>query len=146
MSPPHPLTNFEIGRYFEDELLFNGVFSRNNLPDLPRDGGYVVNLDDLGESGTHWVAIFVNGNRAVYFDSFGVEHLPREIQRFLRGKDLMVNIYRVQDAKSVLCGYYCIKFLDFMFDGKTLMDFTSLFSPHDFKENEKIILRLFDIR
>ena len=146
MSPPHPLTNHEISRYFEDELLFNGVFSRNNLPDLPRDGGYVINLDDLGESGTHWVAIFVNGNRAIYFDSFGVEHLPREIKRFLRGKDLMVNIYRVQDIRSILCGYYCIKFLDFMFDGKSLMDFTSLFSPHDFKENEKIILRLFDIQ
>ena len=145
MSPPHPLTNFEIEKYFEDELMFNGVFSRNNLPRTTRDGGYVVNLDDMGKSGTHWIAIFVDNGRAIYFDSFGVEHMPKEIKKFLRNKDIHANIFRVQPADSVLCGYYCIKFLDFMFAGKTLMDFTSLFSPTDFIANDKKVLSLFDI-
>ena len=63
-------------------------------------GGYVVNLDDMGKSGTHWDAIFLNDDRATYFDSFGVEHLPQEILKFLRAKDLHVNIFRVQPAKS----------------------------------------------
>ena len=146
MSPPHPLTNFEIEKYFEDELLFNGVYSRNKLPKITQDGGYVVNLDDMGQSGTHWVAIFINDDRATYFDSFGVEHLPEEVKRFLVNKDLHVNIFRVQPARSVLCGYYGIKFLDFMFDGKSLMDFTNMFSPTNFEANDKLVLRLFDIR
>ena len=145
MSPPHPLTNFEIEKYFEDELLFNGVFSRNNLPRITQDGGYVVNLDDKGKSGTHWVAIFINDDRATYFDSFGVEHLPKEVVKFLRGKDLNVNIFRLQPAQSVLCGYYCLKFLDFMFDGKSLTDFTSMFSPTNFLVNDRLLLRLFEI-
>ena len=145
MNPPHPLTNFEIEKYFRNELKFKGVFSRNNLPRVIEDGGYIVNLDDMGNSGTHWVAIYVNGDRATYFDSFGVEHVPVEILKFLKNKDLHVNIFRVQPTKSVLCGYYCIQFLEFMFEGKTLMTFTSLFSPTDFKENDKIVLRLFGI-
>ena len=145
MSPPHPLTNFEIEKYFKDDLMFNGVFSRNNLPKTTRDGGYVVNLDDMGKAGTHWVAIFINDDRATYFDSFGVEHMPREVVRFLRNKDIQANIFRVQPADSVLCGYYCIKFLDFMFDGKTLTDFTNMFSPTNFKANDKKVLTLFDI-
>ena len=67
MSPPHPLKNFEIEKYFEGELLFNGVFSRDNLPKVTQDGGYVVNLDDMGKAGTHWVAICLNDDRATYF-------------------------------------------------------------------------------
>ena len=98
-----------------------------------------------GQAGTHWVAIFVNDNRAVYFDSFGVEHLPVEIQRFLRKKDIHANIYRIQAYDSILCSYYCIKFLDFMFAGKSLADYTSMFSPTDFKLNDQKILKLFDM-
>ena len=139
------MTNYEIERYFEYELGFNGVYSRNNLPRIAKDGGYIVNLDDMGKSGTHWVAIFVSGNRGTYFDSFGVEHLPHEILKFLVNKDLHINIFRIQSINSILCGYYCIKFLDFMFKGKTLTDFTNMFSPRDFKANDKKILRLFHI-
>ena len=145
MSPPHPLTNFEIEKYFEDEPQFNRVHSRDNLPKTTRDGGYVVNLDDLGKSGTHWVAIYLNNDRATYFDSFGVEHMPREVIRFLKNKDLHTNIFRVQPADSVLCGYYCIKFLEFMFSGESLHDFTNMFSPTDFLANDAKVLSLFDI-
>ena len=72
-------------------------------------------------------------------------HLPSEVLKFLRGKDLHANIFRVQPDKSFLCGYYCLKFLDFMFDGKSLMDFTSIFSPTDFVANDRKILKLFDM-
>ena len=134
------MTNFEIQRCFDDELLFNGVFCRNNLPTPPKDGGYSTNLDNLGKAGTHWVAIFVND-----FDSFCVEHMPRAILRFLQGKDVDTNIYRIEVSDFVMCGYYCIKFLDYMFVRKSLTDFTSLFSPTDFALNDKIITKLFDI-
>ena len=79
--PPHPLTNFEIQKYYEDELKFNGVYWRNNLPKI-KNGEYVINLDEYKSIGTHWIVLYVNGNNgsrsydATYFDSFGVEHIP----------------------------------------------------------------------
>ena len=84
---PHPLTNFEIQRYYQNELKFNGVYSRNNLPNKIKDGAYVINLDEYSDSGTHWVALYVRkailkdikNNYVTYVDSFGVEHIPKEI-------------------------------------------------------------------
>ena len=80
LMPPHPLTNFEIQRYYQNEPKFNGVFSRNNLPKKIKDGAYVINLDEYADVGTHWIALFCNRNEIVYFDSFGVEHIPEEIK------------------------------------------------------------------
>ena len=139
------MSNFEIEEYFKKEPKFKGVYSRNSLPSLSKDGGYVVNLDERGEAGTHWVAIHIKGPKATYFDSFGIEHIPNEVLRFLRKKDIDSNIFRVQSKKSVLCGYFCIKFLEYMFSGKTLTEYTNLFSPTDFKKNDKVVLRLFGI-
>ena len=81
--------------------------------------------------------MYVKINEVIYFDSFGVEHIPKEIKRFAGHKS--INIFRIQADNSVMCGYFCIGFIDFMFAGRSLIDFTSLFSPYDFKKNEKII-------
>ena len=75
---PYPLTNFEIQNYYQNEPKFNGVYSRNNLPKI-KDGAYVINLDEFESIGTYWIALYVNGNNIIYFDSFGVEHIPKEI-------------------------------------------------------------------
>ena len=75
---PHPLTNLEIQKYYENEPRFNGVYSRDNLPKI-KDGAYVINLDEYSDIGTHWVTLYINNNDATYFDSFGVEHIPKEI-------------------------------------------------------------------
>ena len=83
---------------------------------------------------------FVKKNEIVYFDSFGVEHIPEEIKKFIGNKNIKANIYRVQANDSVMCEYFCIGFIDFMLAGKTLSDFTALFSPHDFNKNNQIIL------
>ena len=69
---PHPLKNFEIQKYYENEPRFNGVFSRDNLPNKIKDGPYVINLDEHTDTGTHWIALFCNRNKIVYFDSFVV--------------------------------------------------------------------------
>ena len=140
---PHPLTNFEIQKWYEDEPRFNGVYSRNNLPKKIKDGAYIINLDEYADVGTHWIALFCNRNEIVYFDSFGVEHVPEEIKEFVGNKNIITNIFRVQANNSVMCGYFCIGFIDFMLADKKLTDFTNLFSPHDFEKNEKIILRYF---
>ena len=80
LMPPHLLTNFETQKYYQNEPRFNGVFSRNYLPLKIKDGTYVINLDEYAGVGTHWIALFCNRNKNVYFDSFGGEHVPEEIK------------------------------------------------------------------
>ena len=140
---PHPLTNFETQKYYQNEPRFNGVFSRNNLPLKIKDGAYVINLDEYADVGTHWIALFCNRNEIVYFDSFGVEHVPEEIKEFIGNKNIIANIFRVQANNSVMCGYFCIGFIEFMLAGKKLNDFTSMFSAYDFEKNDRIILSYF---
>ena len=131
---PHPLTNFEIQKYYQNEPRFNGVFSRDNLPNSIKNGAYVFNFDEYHDIGTHWVALYVNNKTIIYFDSFGVEHIPREIIKFIARKKIIINIYRIQAYDSIMCGYFCIGFINFMFNGKRLTDYTNLFSPNDLKK------------
>ena len=86
---------------------------------------------------------FVKKNKIVYFDSFGVEHILKEIKEFIGNKNIKANIFRVQANNSVMCGYFCTGFIDFMLASKKLTDYTSLFSPHDFDKNDQIILSYF---
>ena len=143
--PPHPLTNFEIQKYYKNEPRFNGVSSRNNLPKKIKDGAYVINLDEYADVGTHRIALFCNKNTVIYFDTFGLEHVPEEIKEFIGNKNIIEYIFRVETKDSVMCRYFCIGFIDFMLAGKKLTDYTSLFSPHDFKKNDSIILSYFKI-
>ena len=85
----------------------------------------------------------MNNNDVTYFDSFGVEHIPKEIKTFINNKNIKTNIFRIQAYDSVMCGYFCIGFIDFMFKGKILIEYTNLFSPNDFKKNDDIILSYF---
>ena len=103
LVPPWLLTNFEIQKYYQNEPRFNGVYSRNNLPKRVKDGAYVINLDDYADVGTHWIALFCNRSEIVYFDSFGAEHVPKEIKEFIENKNIITNIFRVQANNSVRC-------------------------------------------
>ena len=83
--------------------------------------------------GTHWIALFVKNNEVIYFDSFGVEHVPKEIiKRIVGNKNIRTNMFRIQADNSIMCGYFCIGFIDFPFAGKILINFTSLFSSNNF--------------
>ena len=130
--PPHPLTNFEIKKYYHNLTKFNGVYSGDNLPKI-KDGAYVINLDGY-YIGTHWIASYVLNNYVTYFDSFGVEHTPKDIKAFISNKNIKTNIFRMQAYDSIMCKHFCIGFIDFMLAGKTLTDFTNLFSPNNFKK------------
>ena len=140
---PHPLTNFEIQTYYQNEPRFNGVYSTENFPDKIKDGAYVINLDEYSDIGTHWIALYVNNKTATYFDSFGVEHIPKKIKIFINNKNIIANINRVQNYDSIMCDYFCIGLINLMFKGKSFTDFTNLFSPNNFKKNDNIILNYF---
>ena len=88
---------------------------------------------------------YVNNKIVTYFDSFGVEHIPKEIMNFISRKKIITNIYRIQAYDSIMCGYFCIGFINFMFNGKSLTDYTNLFSPNDFNKNDNIILKYFGL-
>ena len=81
--------------------------------------------------------------KIIYLDSFGVEHVPEEIKKFVGNKNIVTIIFRVQANNSVICGYFCIGFIDFMLAGKKLTDFTSMFSLYNFDKNGNIILSYF---
>ena len=124
---PHSLKIFEILKYYQNESKFNGVFSRNNLPKKKiKDGAYVINLDEYADVSIHWIDLFCNRSEIVYFDSFGVEHVPEEIKEFVGNKNIIANIFRVQANNSVMCGYFCIGFIYFMLAGKKLTVFLSM--------------------
>ena len=78
-----------------------------------------------------------------YFDSFGVEYILKEIMERIGNKNIKISIFRIQDNSSIMCGYFCILFIEYMLNNKTLTDFTNLFSPYDFKKNDEISGRYF---
>ena len=130
-------------KYYENEPRFNGVYSINNLPKKIKDEAYVINLDEYADGGTHWIAWFCNRKKMVYFDSFGFEHVPEEIKDFIGHKNIILNILQVQANNSVMHGYFCIGFIDFVLAGKKLSDITSKFTPYDFEKNGSIVLSYF---
>ena len=77
--PPHPLTNFEIQKYYQNQPNFNGVYSRENVPNI-KDGAFVINLDEYSDIGSHWIALYVLNNGVIYFDYFGVEHILKKLK------------------------------------------------------------------
>ena len=147
LIPPHSLTSFKIQKYCKDEPRFNDVYSRDNFPRI-KDGAYIINLHEYSDIGTHWIALSVqnnnnndnnnnnndNNNNVIYSDSFGVEHIPKEIKTFINrplssashNKNI-ANIFRIQAYDSIMCGYFCIGFIDFMLKRKTLTEYTNLF-------------------
>ena len=84
-----------------------------------------------------------DNDNAAYFDSFGVEHIPKEIKEFVKNKNIMARIFRLQAYDSTMCGYFCIGFIDFMLAGKKLTEYTKLLSPNNFEKNDDIILKYF---
>ena len=119
------------------------MYSRDNLPNKIKYGAYVINLDEYSDIGTHWIALYVNNKTLIYFDSFGIEHILKEVKKFIGNRNIVTYIYRIQNCDSIMCGYFCIGFIDYMFKGKDLTDHTNPFSPNNFKKNDDIILNCF---
>ena len=130
-------------KYYEGDNRFQGVHPRDDLPPVIKTGAYVINLDDMDGPGTHWVAVYCKYKKVTYFDSFAVGHIPEEVKIFVGDKKIRSNMYRLQHYYSIMCGYYCIAFIDHMFAGGNLQSFNKMFDPHDFDLNDKIIYDMF---
>ena len=78
--------------------------------------------------------MYVQHNHATYFDSFGVEHIPQEIKKFIDNKNMKTNIFRIQAYDPIMCECFCIRFISFMLARKTLTSFINLFSLNNFKK------------
>ena len=105
-----------------------------------RDRTYIINLDENKSIGTQWITLYGNVKSMTSFDNFGIEHIQEEIKRFIDNKNITTNIFRTQTYDSVMCGYFCTEFIEFILKGKSLTDFTNLFSPDYFEKNDTMIL------
>ena len=105
----------------------NGVYSRDDLPDKIKDGAHVTNLDEYSDIRTHWIALYLNTKTVTCFNSSGVENIPNKIRNFINNNNISANIFRIQAYDSIMCGYYCIGFTNFMFKGNSLTEFTDFF-------------------
>ena len=91
----------------------------------------------------------INAKNLTYFDSFGVEYIPKEIRKFVGKKNITTNIYRIQAYDSIMCGHFCIRFIDFMLKGKSLLEYTnfSYFLIMNMKEWFKsLIIKIFSVK
>ena len=140
--PPNPLTYFEIRKYYLIEPRFNGVYSRHNLPKI-KDGAYVINLEEYKSRGTHWIALYVNDG-VTYFDTFGVKYIQKEIKKFISNRNITKNGFRIQVHNSIIRENFCTAFIGFMLKAKSVLEYTNLVSPSEYKQNGKIILKYFE--
>ena len=129
--------DFEIQKYYQNDPKFNDAYSRNDLPKT-KDGAYILNLCEYKSIATHWIALHINTKKVTYFDRFEVEHIPEEIKKFIGNKNIITKSYRIQAYDSIMCGYFCIGFIDFMLKGKSLLDYANLFSPNDYEKMIKL--------
>ena len=77
---PHPSTNLEIQRYYQNEPKFNGVCYRDILTNKIKNKTYVINLGEYADIGIHWITLYANNNAITYFDSFRVEYIRKKSQ------------------------------------------------------------------
>lgn len=108
------LSNLDIEGFAAKRIKnFQGVFSRDALPQGSPNGSYVINMQGMTQGdrqGTHWVALWQNPTMAYYFDPFGVVP-PTDVIEFIGDRRFFRSSLQVQDIKSDLCGVYCLYWL-----------------------------------
>ena len=128
---PHPLTNFRILKYHQNELIFNGVFWRDNLRNKIKNGAYVINLDEYADVGTHWFALFCTEIEVIYFGSFGEEHIPKKLKNSLEIKIKKVTYLKYNQAIQQCLHAFA---LDSSILCLQIKNWLILFSPYDFRK------------
>jgi len=142
------LSNFEIEDIMKNERGWKGVFSKDQLKGkIKKHELGIVNFDDVGGSGTHWVAYFNSpqSKYAYYFDSYGLPP-PEEIKKYLKtsGKQIMFNTSMMQQLNSVLCGIYCVDILKKLNRGDDFYEAIHSFDPYPSEENQEKVEELYE--
>jgi hypothetical protein len=142
-----PLSNFDIEHKMKGNKLFKGVFMSDVLPSKIEKGSYIINLDKIANSGTHWVCAYHDGGDTVeYFDPFGYIS-NNDTTRFLKstGQKVLANTSMLQHPLSKACGYYCMYYIMERDKGKSMYDIIYSFDQSDTLNNEKIIKEFFKL-
>ena len=113
--------NLDLMEFFQEIIYLEKI----------KDGAYVINLDEYVK---HWIALFCTEIEVIYFDSFRVEHVPKDTEKFIEHKNIKTDVFKIQTNNSIMSGSSCIGFIDFMFPSKILIDYTSFFSPYELKK------------
>ena len=141
-----PLSNFDIADWISYMRIpnFNGVISREQIPSCVNRGYYIVNLNDSTQPGSHWVALNNRPNIIEYFDSFGM-NAPMELVNLSNRLNVnyLYNSTQYQDLTSVLCGYYCLYFVNESHKGKSYLSILKPFSHTSSRSNERLITNYF---
>jgi len=149
LFPIHTLSNFDILEYAKLVNLPIDCIPKNMVPkSIPDNTGIIVNLNDLGERGSHWVCAIRKNNKCLYYDSFGVIHIPTELEKCLLnsvgGNNMYVSNGQNQYLVSIMCGYYCIKLCkSILLDGMDFKSAVEQFSDEPSMKNRDIADNLF---
>ena len=127
---PHPLANYEIQKYYQNEPRFNGVYSGDNLPKI-RDGAYVINLDEYSDIGTYRIAFTYKIMMLLILIVLEYNIFQKKLKHLVV---IETFIFRKEAHDIIMCRHFCILFINFMLAGKTLTDFTNVFSPDNLKK------------
>ena len=104
------MTSFEIQKYYQNGPKFRSIYLQNSEPDIVNHGDYVVNLAVYKSIGTNWIAFHLNSG-VIYFDSLVVEHIPKEIKKFIGNKNIFKNIFRIQAYDLIMCGWILLNLI-----------------------------------
>ena len=111
-----------------------GTFSKDNVPILKNNESTIVNLANLNDVGSHWLAMKFIDNKLFYFDSYGIEFVPDIIKK--QYKKIILNIYRIQNNNSNECGKFCIMFIKANIQNESdYIKFLLQFNKNNFEKN-----------
>lgn len=141
------MNTVQIRKYIGESSVFKGVFACDEIPyHVKNPSAYIVNLATKSETGSHWVALYIDKNKhCYYFDSFGLPPTNKHILTFIK-KNAIHTIYNKQQFQhitSTKCGLYCCTFIKCLLTGKPIRSFVSKFSTNLYI-NEIIITRMFE--
>lgn len=137
----HALNNAEIDELLKNIKYVAKTIAKNELPKKIKNIEYrVINLDDSGGSGTHWVCYVNDSRNCFYFDSFGMAP-PDIVVKYLNTahRELFYNSSQIQHHDSILCGYYCVDFIRQYANGRDIYDILYEYEQQPTKFNEKLI-------
>ena len=138
LIPAHSLKNIEIREYYQNKPNFNGFYTRDNFPKKIKGGVQKISFNEYADIGNHWIALYVS-MEVNCFDSFKVEHVPIE-KKNIGQKNIKTNISRIQANNLIMFRYFCLRFIDFMLSGETLINYTRNFTRNENKNHKKIFL------